>query len=244
MSKRKRGRRRKPRRSSRPSARSSSSEYRQAVCKADQVLSINDIEIRSDNWQRLALDWFAPDEPDRSEMARYIAAHKHQLGVAWARELLRLEVLFRAEEHLQIIAHYDCALSQYPRCAFAEMWVADQVSHHAGDFWRARQMYRYVADNLPGYAKPRYELGFMSYLLGDFHGALDWFNQAADRVADDDVELGARIFYNRGLVRYFLDGDKQAAIADVREALRRKPDYAQAKEALRGLRDQVRWALW
>lgn len=244
MSKRKRGRRRKPCRSSRPSARSSSSEYRQAVCKADQVLSINDIEIRSDNWQRLALGWFAPDEPDRSEMARYIAAHKRQLGVAWARELLRLEVLFRAEEHLQIIAHYDCALSQYPRCAFAEMWVADQVSRHAGDFWRARQMYRYVADNLPGYAKPRYELGFMSYLLGDFRGALDWFNQAAELVADADVELGSRIFHNRGMVRFYLEGNRKAAIADVKEALRRRPDYPQAKEALRGLRGKVRWVPW
>jgi len=58
------------------------------------VLSINDIEIRSDNWQRFALDWFAPDEPGRSEMARYIAVHERQLGVAWAREPLRLEVFY------------------------------------------------------------------------------------------------------------------------------------------------------
>ncbi len=108
MSKRKRGRRRKPRRSSRSPARSPSSEYRQAVRKADQVLSISDIEVRSDNWQQLALDWFAPDEPDRSEMARYIAAHERQLGVAWARELLRLEVLFQAEESLkQLTRMYD-----------------------------------------------------------------------------------------------------------------------------------------
>jgi len=78
--------------SHRSPVRSSSSEYRQAVRKADQVLSINDVEIRSDNWQQLALDWFAPDEPDRSEMARYIAAHERQLSVAWARELLRLVV--------------------------------------------------------------------------------------------------------------------------------------------------------
>ncbi len=243
MSKHRRGRR-KPRRSSRSPARSPSSEYRQAVRKADQVLSISDIEVRSDNWQQLALDWFAPDEPGRSEMARYIAAHECQLGVAWARELLRLEVLFQAEEHLQIIAHYDRALSRYPRCAFAEMWVADQVFRHASDFWRARQMYRHVADNLPGYAKPRYEMGFMSYLLGDFRGALGWFNQAADLVADDDVELGARILYNRGLVRFYLDGNRKPAIADIREALRRKQDYPQAKEALRGLRGKVRWVPW
>lgn len=73
---------------------------------------------------------------------------------------------------------------------------------------------------------------------------MDRFNQAADRLAEDDVEVGARVFYNRGLVRYFLDGDKQAAIADVKEALRRKPDYPQAREALRGLRGRVRWVPW
>jgi tetratricopeptide (TPR) repeat protein len=124
------------------------------------------------------------------------------------------------------------------------MWVADQVFRHAGDFWRARQMYRYAVDRLPGHAKPYYELGFMSYLLGDFVGALDWFNQAAERLAADDVELGARILYNRGMVRYVVDGDRKAAIANVQEALERKPDYPQAQEALRGLRGRMRWVPW
>ena len=81
----------------------------------------------------------------------------------------------------------------------------------------------------------------MSYLLGDFVGALSWFDQAAECVADDDVEMAARILYNRGIVRYLVEGDKEAAIADVEEALKRKPDYPQAKEALRGLRGKMRW---
>jgi tetratricopeptide (TPR) repeat protein len=203
------------------------------------------VEIRPDNWQQLVLEWFAPDQPERGELARYVAAHEDRLGIPWAREVLRLEVFFQAEDHLQVIAHYDRAFSRYPRCAVVEMWVADQIFRHGGDFWRARRMYRYAVDNLPGHPKSYYELGFMSYLLGDFPGALDWFNQAAERVADDDLELGARVFYNRGLVRYFLGGDRQAAIADVKEALRRKPDYPQAKQALRGLRgNKVRWVLW
>jgi tetratricopeptide (TPR) repeat protein len=124
------------------------------------------------------------------------------------------------------------------------MWVADQVFRHAGDFWRARQMYRYVIEHLPGHAKPYYELGFMSYLLGDFPGALGWFNQAAERVADDNLEMAARILYNRGIVRYLVEGDKKAAIADVEEVLKRMPDYPQAQEALRGLRGKLRWVPW
>ena len=238
MSKRKRRQQRKQKRSRRPSARPSS-PYQRNVQKADELLSRNDIEPRDDNWQQLALHWFAPEEPERSMLADYIADHEDKLGVSWARELLRLEVFFQVEDHLLIIEHYDQVFSRYPRCALVEMWVADQIFRHGGDFWRARQMYWCAIENLPNHPKPYYELGFMSYLLGDFPGAMDWFNQAADRVADDDVELGARIFYNRGLVRYFLDGDKQAAIADVKEALRRKPDYPQAKESLRGLRS--RW---
>jgi tetratricopeptide (TPR) repeat protein len=222
----------------------SSPEYRRGVRQADKVLSKNRVKIREDNWQELARDWFALEDPERSMLARYIAEHEHELGAPWARELLRLEVFFRVKDHTQTIAHYDQAFSRYPRCALVEMWVADQVFRHAGDFWRARRMYRYAVDHLPEYPKPYYELGFMSYLLGDFSGALDWFNRAAEWVTDDDVEMGARVFYNRGLTRYFLDGDRKAAIADVQEALRRKPDYPQAKEALRGLRGRVRWVQW
>jgi len=122
--------------------------------------------------------------------------------------------------------------------------VADQVYRHAHDFWRARRMYQYALAELPGYVKPRYELGFMSYLLGDFPGALDWFNQAAALVADDDTGLGAQVFLNRGVVRYLLEGDKRAAIADVAEALRRRSDYPQAKETLRGLKGSPRWMPW
>jgi tetratricopeptide (TPR) repeat protein len=246
MSRKARKRKRTPRAQSwqpSPAARASS-VYRQNIRQADSTLARQGIKIRSDNWQQLALDWFAPNEPERGELARYITDHEPELGLSWARELLRLEVFFRAEDHAQIIAHYDRAFAHYPRCVPVEMWVADQVFRHAGDFWRARQMYRYAVGHLPDHPKPYYELGFMSYLSGDFVGALDWFNQAAERVTDDDVELGARVFYNRSLVRFALDGDREAAIADVQEALRRKPDYPQAKEALRGLRGRVRWVPW
>jgi tetratricopeptide (TPR) repeat protein len=138
---------------------------------------------------------------------------------------------------VQIITHYDRA---FTRCALVEMWVADQVFRHAGDFWRARQMCRYIVEQMPNHAKTYYKLGFMSYLLGDFSGALSWFNQAADRLADDRLSLAARVFYNRGIVRHLVEGDKEAAIADVEEALKRKPDYSQAKRALRGLRGKFR----
>lgn len=223
---------------------SASSEYQHNIRQADDILAKEGVEIRLDNWQQLALDWFAPQKPEQGELARYIAEHEHKLGIRWTRELLRLEVFFQVEDYSQIIAHYDQAFSHYPRCALVDMWVADQVFRYAGDFWRARQMHRYVIEHLPGHAKPYYELGFMSYLLGDFPGALDWFNQAAERVADDNLEVAARILYNRGIVRYLVEGDKEAAIADIEEALKCMPDYPQAKEALRGLRGRLRWLPW
>ena len=212
--------RRKRSRPRRPAPRSSSSVYQQAVRQADELLAENHIEIRPDNWQQLVLDWVTPDEPERGELARYIAAHEGQLGVPWARELLRLEVLIQAEEYMQIVAHYNRTLSRYPRCALVEMWVADYVFRHAADFWRARRMYRYVMEHLPDHPKPYYEMGFMSYLLGDFQGALDWFNQAAERASEAHGEIAARVFYNRGITRYFLEGDKRAVVADMQEALR------------------------
>ena len=161
-------------------------------------------------------------------MARYIIDHERELGVAWARELLRMTVYFQVDDYVQVIEHYERALSRYPRCALVELWVADQVFRHGGAFWRARGMYRYAIEHLPDHPKPYYEMGFMSYLLGDFPGAVDWFDQAAERVTEDDAELAASVFYNRALVRYFLDGDKKTAIAGVKEALRRKPDTGPA----------------
>jgi tetratricopeptide (TPR) repeat protein len=204
----------------------------------------NGAEIRPDNWQQIALDWFTPREPERSALARYIAAHQTKLGVAWARELLRLEVFFQVKDDQAIVEHYARAFRAYPRCALIELWVAGHILRQSGDVWRVRQMYLNAAAELPTFAKPFYELGFLSYLLGDFPGALEQFDQAAALVAADDVELGARIFYNRGLVRFALNADQQAALADVEEALRRKPDYAQAKEALRAFKSRARWVPW
>ncbi len=223
---------------------SAGSGYRQGIRQADEVIAKNDVEIRPDNWQQLALDWFSPHEPDRSELARYIASHQDRLGVAWAREILRLQVFFEVQDYGRIVEHYDRMFRAYPRCVLAELWVAGYIMRTSGDFWRARQMYSNAAAELPIFAKPHYELGFMNYLLGDFSDALSQFDQAAALVADDDVELGSRIFYNRGLVRFALGGDKQAAIADVEEALRRKSDYPQAKEALRAFKGRPRWVPW
>jgi hypothetical protein len=143
---------------SKPTSRASitptGSNYRQHTCEADEVLAANHVEIRSDNWQQLALDWFAPHEPDRAELARYIAAHIDRLGVTWARDVLRLQIYLEAQDHRQIVEHYDRAFRPYPRCALFEVWVAGYIMRISGDFWRARQMYWYAATELPTFAKP------------------------------------------------------------------------------------------
>jgi tetratricopeptide (TPR) repeat protein len=235
----------KPKRKSRElSVPAGSGAYRQGVRQADEVIAQNDAEIRPDNWQQLVLDWFAPHEPDRSALAQYISTYRDQIGVAWAREVLRLQVFFEAQDYERIVEHYDRAFRSYPRCALIELWVAGYILRTRGDFWRVRQMYWNAAAELPSFAKPHYELGFVNYLLGDFPGALEQFDQAVVLVAADDAELGSRIFYNRGLVRMALQGDQEAARADVEEALRRRPDYAQAKEALRAMKGKARWVPW
>jgi tetratricopeptide (TPR) repeat protein len=241
----KRKRSRRPRSTQRSRAARPSSTYRRNVRQADEILAKEGVEIRADNWQELALEWFAPYEPERSGLAAFMAAREDRLGVRWARELLRLEVFTQAEDGSQIMAHYDRAFARYPRCAVVEMWVADPVFRYAGDLWRARQMYRYAARHLPDHFKPYQELGFLSYLVGDFPGALRWYEQAAERVDDEHEEMGARILHNLGLMRYFVDGDKVAAIDDLKEALRRYPDYPEAKHTLRALRQKsIRLLPW
>jgi tetratricopeptide (TPR) repeat protein len=220
--------------------------YKQKIRRADETLTENGVELQDDNWQALVLEWCTPEGPERSMMARYIAEHENELGVDWAREILRMEVYFQVQDYEQIIAHHERAFPRYPRCALVEMWVADQVFRHAGDFWRARPMYHYAIAHLPEHPKPYYEMGYMSYLLGDFDGALSWFDQATERVSDVHGEIAARVFYNRGIVRYFLGGDKETVVADMKEALRYKRGYVQARQVLRSLRGrrEVRFVPW
>jgi tetratricopeptide (TPR) repeat protein len=220
--------------------------YRQDIQKADEVIAQTGAEIRPDNWQQLAIEWFAPQEPDRSELARFIAAQPGRLGLAWALDILRLQVFFEAQASRQIVEHHERAFRAYPRCPLVEIWVAPYILRIRGDFWRVRQMCLEATAELPSFAKPHYELGFMSYLLGDFSGALVEFDRAVALVTntDNDATLAPRIFFNRGIVRFALARDRQAAVADVAEALRRKPDYAQARQALRFLKGTPRWRPW
>ncbi len=220
------------------------SNYRDWIRQADEILARNDAQPQPDNWQQLALDWFTSNEAERDALARYIAKYQEKLEVAWARDLLRLEVFFQAHDSMALITHYKRALRAYPRCALIEVWVGEHILHYEGEIWLAREMCLNAARELSTFAKPFYELGFINYLLGNFAGAVEQFDEAAARVTDDDRELAARVFYNRGMVRFALTADKQAAIADVEEALRYKPDYAQAKEALRALKRTPRWRPW
>lgn len=230
-------RQRKPKRS----ADNAASDYRYGVSEADRILREKQLIPGADNWRQMAVEESTlPGSPDRAELTRYVATHADQLGVAWARELLRMEIFFRVEDHVQIVEHYDRALAPYPRCAVIETWVTDQIFHHLGNFWRAREMYLYQVEVLPQHAKPRYELGFMYHLLGDHSTSLRWFDEAAPLLTPADGTLGAQLYLNRGLIRYLWQGDWEGALADVQEALRRRPDYPQAQQSLRMLKNQGR----
>lgn len=240
---------RKPRpRKSRPHRHSRSgsppaSEYEDGIRKADEILSESNLEPSDDNWRDLVTEEFAFYVSERLQLLEYILDHENVLGPKWAREMLRLEVFLQGNAHELIIAHYDRVLSRYPRCAIVDMWVADHILRCQGDLWRARSMYQYVRERFPQHPKAYYEIGFLNHLLGDLHGALQQFNQAAERVSGYDDEFIARVFYNRAIVGYALGGDKQDAIADLERALEHKPDYYQAKKMLRSLRGRW-WLPW
>jgi tetratricopeptide (TPR) repeat protein len=237
---------RKRRKRRRPPAPHHDVDYRGALRRADEVLARNNVQPRPEDWPEVVLNRLTPEGPDRDELARYIEAHRERLGVGWARAMLRLEIFFQADDHEAVIVHHDRALSRYPRCAPFELYVAEQIGRQDGDWWRARPMLQFAADHLPDRARPRYELGFLHYLLGDFPGAVDWFNQAVSRLTEHDAGFQAsRIFYNRGIARFILDGDRKAARADTKQALEHDPGYEQAQEFLRVLRRRkVEWVPW
>lgn len=221
----------------------STSEYKDGVRQADEILRENDLIPPDENWQETVLHWFVTEDIERKALAAYMTEHQEALGAAWAREMLRMEIFFQVDDHVIIVAHYDRTLSQYPRCIVLDMWVADHIFRHQGDFWRARPMYQDVQEHLPQHPKPYYELGFMNHLLGDLPSALEQFNRAAERIDGYNDELAARVFYNRGVTRYALEKDRKGAIADLKKALEYKPNYPQAKKLLRGLsiRSRLPW---
>ena len=221
-------------------------DYREALGKADRVLAHNNVEVKHHNWQELALNWFAPSGRDRVEMARYVDANAGKLGPTWARDLIRLEVFFQAEDHDAIIVHYHQALAGYPRCALAELYVGEQIGRHGAAWWVARDMLLYAAEHLPDYARPRYELGYHHYLLGDFPGALRWFYEAEARLTEEDAGFQAsRLYLDRAIVRLMNTGDSEAAIADLMQALQHDSEYTQAQVQLRALKHgKVRWVPW
>jgi tetratricopeptide (TPR) repeat protein len=210
-------------------------------------LGRNGIEPSPFNWRELVLDWFTATEPGRTAMTRYIDAHAPELGVEWTREMLRLEVFFQAQNNLQIVEHYYRALTDYPPCPYLETEVAGPLIRYGGDLWTARVLLRHAIDHLPDHPKPYYDMGYLSHLLGDVPGALDWYNRGLPLFGEEEPEMKARLLYNRSIVRYHLDGDRDAAIADLERALELYPDYLQARhtlDALRGESGEVRLLPW
>ncbi len=221
-------------------------DYQEALGEADRELVDNNVEVLRQNWQELVLNWFARAGRDRVEMARYVDANGDKLGPTWARDMLRLEVFFQAEDHDAIMVHYHQALAGYPRCALVELYVGERIGRHGAAWWRARAMLLYAAEHLPGYARPRYELGYHHYLLGDFPGALRWFDEAEARLTEEDAGFQAsRLYFNRAIVRLMNTGDRDAAIVDLKQALQHDREYPQAQAHLRALkRGKVRWVPW
>jgi tetratricopeptide (TPR) repeat protein len=107
-------------------------------------------------------------------------------------------------------------------------------------------MLLYAAEHLPEYARPRYELGYHHYLLGDFPGALRWFDETEARLTEEDAGFQAsRLYFNRAIARLMGTGDRDAAIADLKQALQHDSGYSQARAHLRGFkRGKVRWVPW
>ncbi len=138
---------------SREPSTSSGSPYRQRIRQADEILAKNEVEIRPDNWQQLALEWFASHEPDQSALAGYIAASQDRLGVNWARAIIQMQIFLEVQDYYMVVEHYERVFRSYPRCALVEMWVAGYILRHKGDLWRARQMCLSAAADLPTFAK-------------------------------------------------------------------------------------------
>lgn len=53
----------KSKRKSREPSTLAGSGYRQGIRQADEIIAKHGVEIRADNWQQLALEWFASHEP-------------------------------------------------------------------------------------------------------------------------------------------------------------------------------------
>jgi tetratricopeptide (TPR) repeat protein len=72
------------------------------------------------------------------------------------------------------------------------------------------------------------------------------------RTTKEQRRITAQFYFNRGVARYLADADAEAAIVDIKRALELRPDYSQARQALRELerdaslagRQRRRWLPW
>jgi tetratricopeptide (TPR) repeat protein len=215
-----------------------SADYEFYCDQADALLARNDIVPLLTNWRALVLDWFPADEQARKAMTRYMDAHEAELGFAWAREMLRMECFFQAQDDIQVVEHYDRALADYPPCPYLELEVSGPMIRYGGDLWTARVLLWNALEHFPDRPQPYYDMGYLSHLLGDVPGALEWYNRGVSPVTDEEPEVTARLLYNRSIVRYHLDGDQDAAVADLEWATDMYPDYPQTRQTLDAFRGE------
>ncbi len=214
-----------------------SATYREGLREANRILHEHYTLPDQDSWQEIALEtWTPAGTPDREAFNHYITKYADQLGIAWANAVLKLDIFLQAKDSACVVEHYDRAFQRYPRCALIEIWVTDHIFYHLGDFWRAREMYVYQADTLPTHPKPRYELGFLHHIIGDHEESLRWFNEAVPLLEGQEHNFQAQVYFNRGLIRYMLHSHDKHALADIRQALKLRPDYAEAQQVLKAIK--------
>lgn len=155
-------------------------------------------------------------------------------GIAWLWAGIALVELHRYEEGQQAIA------KAIEYCPEEKRWIPLSHMGHlfdmAGDYCQAAEWYRQAIEASPDNASNHVYLGAVLTKQGRLHDA-----EAAHRKAIECNEgCIDEAYFNLGIVLRGLDRYQEAADC-LREALRRDPDYRQARRVLRDVERCMNW---
>jgi len=168
-------------------------------------------------------------------MERWLADHREEVGLDWARDVTRLQSY---NERLKLGggALYDERLSGAPSSAGVE-WDAGMYHFEvSGDLLDAKRHLGAAAALAPEALSVHYHLGLVYHLLGAAERAEQSYRAAIAAVTPGEEEFAARASYNVA-ARLLNTGRREEARAHLRRALELMPDYPQVRQALEILAD-------
>jgi len=194
------------------------------------------VQLTEDNYKQQILKRLESPPDLLNYFTNYMAVNESKLGLKWG---CLMYLFIRADNRRDVteILRYYNSLRNYPLNYFTEVTIGELELRFKGKLLAAKDKYLLALELKPNDAYTCYELGFTYFLLGAFKKSIYYYEQAAENYENAAFpnDLRARALFNIAVQNVNLYDNHSEAIKRLHEALELKPDYQQAKQALKTL---------